>query len=256
VGKSSGRRASGVLWAFARSEQASARVEITPPELLAELVADSRGAVLSSPHFGPFDAAAATARTLPAGTELAVVTDENAIGQTLHRIRTRMGLTVIPADAPPHQVLRVLHRDGIVVARADLHRPGMRSHVVDLLDAKCILPGEPAAIARMGRAPLVPFATYPDGARRWRIELGTPIDPPRAPGRTRGGAAGHPGARRRLYCRPASQPRTVGCDRPDPMAGHERPEPRGPMIIGTGDRHSPARGTGRGGFGPGRTARV
>jgi lauroyl/myristoyl acyltransferase len=178
VGKSSGRRASGVLWAFARSEQASARVEITPPELLAELVADGRGAVLSSPHFGPFDAAAATARTLPAGTELAVVTDENAIGQTLHRIRTRMGLTVIPADAPPHQVLRVLHRGGIVVARADLHRPGMRSHVVDLLDAKCILPGDPAAIARMGRAPLVPFATYPDGARRWRIELGTPIDPP------------------------------------------------------------------------------
>jgi KDO2-lipid IV(A) lauroyltransferase len=172
------RRATDVLWAFARPETASGRVAITPPELLAQLIADGRGAVLSSPHFGPFEAAAAVARALPNGTELAAVTDEHGIGRALHRIRTRMGLSVIDRDAPLHEVMRVLREGGIIVVLADLHEPGMRGHIVDFLDGRCILPGGPAAIARMGRAPLVPFAVYRDGPRRWRLELGAPIDPP------------------------------------------------------------------------------
>jgi KDO2-lipid IV(A) lauroyltransferase len=171
-------RASGILWSFARPEQASARIEIVPQGLLERLIADGRGVVLSSAHFGPFEAAAATARILPLGTELAAVTDENTIGQALHRIRQRVGLTVVPADASPRDLTEILGGGGVVVVIADVHRPGMRGHIVRFLDAECIMPGGPAAIARLGQAPLVPFAVYPDGLRRWRIELGTPIAPP------------------------------------------------------------------------------
>lgn len=172
------QRASGVLWSFARPEQASTRLEIVPRGLLDRLVADGRGVVMSSAHFGPFEAAAAMARILPPGTELAAMTDENSIGQALHRVRQRMGLTVVPADASPRQLTKFLGGGGVVVVIADLHRPGMRGHVVRFLDAECILPGGPAAIARLGQAPLVPFAVYPDGLRHWRLELGTPIAPP------------------------------------------------------------------------------
>ncbi len=177
-------RAAGILWALARPELAAGRLEITPRALWDRLLADGRGAVLSTAHFGPFDAAAAISQTLPPGAELAVITDENMIGQALHGLRERMGLTILPADAPPRDAARVLSRGGVVVVIADLHRPGMRGHEVRFLDAVCTLPGGAAAVARMGQAPLVPFAVYPAGPRRWRIELGTPIAPrARAAGR-------------------------------------------------------------------------
>ncbi len=171
-------RAAGTLWALARPEHAAGRVEITPRALLDRLIADGRGVVLSSAHFGPFEAAAAAARTLPSGTQLAVMTDENTIGQALHRMRLRMGLTIVPADAPPRELTRILNAGGVVVLIADLHRPGMRGHLVNFLDAPCIIPGGPAMLARTGQSPLVPFAVYPAGPRRWRLELGTPLAPP------------------------------------------------------------------------------
>jgi lauroyl/myristoyl acyltransferase len=172
------RRAAGLLWAFARPEAAAARIEITPRDRFDRLLADSRGIVLSSAHFGPFEAAAAASRTLPVGAGLAVVTDENAVGRGMHTIRERLGMTIVPADRSPRPLLRILARGGVVVVLGDLHRPGMRGHQVRFLDTSCILPGGPAAIARMSQAPIVPFAVYPDGPRRWRMELGTPITPP------------------------------------------------------------------------------
>jgi KDO2-lipid IV(A) lauroyltransferase len=172
------RRAAGTLWALARPEQASHQVTIVPQELLERLIADGRGVVLCSAHFGPYEAAGVVSRSLPAGTELAVVTDENIIGRALHRSRQRMGLVIVAADASPRELVRILGRGGIVAVIADLHRLGMRGHLVRFLDAECILPGGPAAIARLAQAPLVPFAVYSNGERRWRLELGTPIDPP------------------------------------------------------------------------------
>jgi lauroyl/myristoyl acyltransferase len=83
-------------------------------------------------------------------------------------------------------------RGGIVALIADLHRAGMRGHVVRFLDAGCILPGGPAAIARLAQAPLIPFAVYPNGERRRRQELGIPIEPP-IPWRARPSAWCRPG---------------------------------------------------------------
>ena len=172
------RRAAGLLWAFARPEDAADRLTITPRETLDSLIADGHGVVLSTPHFGPFEAAAAASRILPDGVPLAVVTDENAVGRGMHAIRERMGLIVVPADGSLRELLRVLAGGGIAVVLADLHRPGMRGHLVRFLDAPCILPGGPAALARMAQAPILPFAVAADGPRRWRIELGAPITPP------------------------------------------------------------------------------
>jgi len=178
------QRAAGVLWAFARPERAAARVEIVDREWLHRLIGAGRGVVLCSPHFGSFEASAAAARTLPPGTVVAVLTDATVTAHALAPVRRRMGLTVLAAGAPPRQVARILGAGGVVVVIADLHRPGMRGHAVDFLDARVVLPGGPAAVARIGAAPLVPFAVYPAGPRRWRMELGAPIAPPtRAGGR-------------------------------------------------------------------------
>jgi lauroyl/myristoyl acyltransferase len=172
------RRAAGLLWAFARPEEAATRIPFDPPDILHGLIAAGRGVILVSAHFGAFEAAAAASRNLPAGTRLAVLTDENAIGRGMHGIRERMGLEVVPADGSLRELLQVLRGGGVVVVVADLHRPGMRGHLVRFLDAECVLPGGPAALARICRAPILPFAVYPTGPRRWRLEFGTPITPP------------------------------------------------------------------------------
>jgi hypothetical protein len=83
---------------------------------------------------------------------------------------------------------------GIVARIEDLHRPGMGGHLVRFLDAECILSGGPTAIARLAQAALIPFAVYPNGERRWRLDLGIPFDPAIA----RGGPAAEQRATQQL----------------------------------------------------------
>jgi len=177
------RRAAGVFWAFARPDAAAGRVTIVDRRQPHRLIAEGHGVVLCSAHFGAFEAPQRPSRAAASGADVAVLTDDNTMAGALHRVRERMGVTVIPAGTSPRVLARIFAGGGVVVVTADLHRPGRRGRMVDFVDARCVLPGGPAAIAGIGHASLMPFAVCPAGPRRWRRELGGPIAAPTRAGR-------------------------------------------------------------------------
>jgi lauroyl/myristoyl acyltransferase len=178
--QAAGARAADLLWALERPGEAARAMRVDDHGALEAALAAGHGLILAGPHCGGFEILGIGARELVPAPVLAI-SDATRIAAALEPFRRRAGIATIPPTASVKQCVRHLEAGGALVLIADLHRNGMRSHPVRLLDAAVLLPAGPALISRLAGAPILPFAAVPDGApRRWRLVIEPLIPPPPA----------------------------------------------------------------------------
>jgi lauroyl/myristoyl acyltransferase len=152
-------------------------------------LAREHGAILASPHVGGWEVVVPFASLVPDIAVTAIV-ENDWLAWAVADIRMRGGIEVVSIGEPPLRAVHALRDGHVVVVLADVAQPGMRGVEVTLLDAPIVLPARPAALARIARAPILPFAALPIDRRAWRVWIGEPIaPPPRGSGRAGEAAA-------------------------------------------------------------------
>ncbi len=147
-------------------------------EIIDEVRADGRGAIVATGHIGSWDIGAffSTAR----GWRLAVVAEvlqPRRLFERFVRLRENLGLEVVPLVRGGDMVgrLEAIVRDGgtaTLLADRDLTKKGP---VVEFFGEPCRLPPGPAALARRTGRPVIVggFLTTPTG---WRTRILEPVD--------------------------------------------------------------------------------
>jgi hypothetical protein len=93
-------------------------------------------------------------------------------------LRRDAGLGILYDTEPITKAANLLQRGEAVLVLGEYSKPSMRTYPVRLLDGIAELPAGPAVLARLCRAPIVPFTVLPRAPRRWRIEIEPALDPP------------------------------------------------------------------------------
>lgn len=172
------RRSADLLWAMDRPGELVDSIEVVGDEHIVKPLAAGRGVVLTGVHLGGWEVAAAVpSAILPAPTS-AVVSDDWLAWGIEHR-RAAVGLQVIHRRRAALPAARRLRRGEVVLILGD-DASGIepRLHLVRFCDGSAWVPSGPVSLARLGRAPIVPFAVVPGTGGRWRVEIEPPIEPP------------------------------------------------------------------------------
>lgn len=172
-----GRRSADFLWSVAYPERAARSMRIDGMHHVREALEHGRGAVLASAHIGGWEVIVPLA-SLVHDISVTALVEDDWLAWAVADIRMRGGLDVLSISEPPLRALNALRSGQVVVMLADVALPGMRTAEVTLLDAPLLLPAGPAALSRISRAPLLPFAVLPIDTRAWRMWIGKPIAPP------------------------------------------------------------------------------
>jgi lauroyl/myristoyl acyltransferase len=173
------RRSADLLHALARPEALLAGLRVEGDGPLRDLLAGGSGVVLAGAHVGGFEVVAPAAGALLPVPATAVVTDD-WLAWAIADARASAGLRLAYAGRAPLDVVRRLRAGEAAIVFLDVLDDAPRTVPVRLLDAEVEWPAGPAALARLGRAPLVPFVALRDAPRRYRVVLGAPIPPPDA----------------------------------------------------------------------------
>jgi lauroyl/myristoyl acyltransferase len=172
-----GRRSGDFLWSVAHPERAARSMRIDGMQRVRAALAGGHGAVLAGPHIGGWEVIVPLA-SLVRDISVTVLVEDDWLAWAVADIRTRGGLDVVSISEPPLRALNALRDGQVLVVLADMAHPGMRMAEVTMLDAPVLLPAGPAALARIARAPILPFAVLPIDTRAWRMWIGEPIQPP------------------------------------------------------------------------------
>lgn len=173
------RRSADLLWAIGRRDEFLRTVAVEGLEWPAAILQAGRGVVLAGVHVGGWEVATAVPRVvLPAPTT--VVVADNWLAWAMQEVRAESGLHLVYRTSPATSLVRVLRRgEAVLVLGDDASGQPPRRHTVRFCGALADLPAGPAVLARLGGAPLVPFAVLPTGRRRWKVVFDAPVEPAR-----------------------------------------------------------------------------
>jgi lauroyl/myristoyl acyltransferase len=169
------RRSADLLWAIGRPGEFGDRTRVTGAGRAAAIARAGRGIVLVGAHVGGWELAAPLATALFERPATVVVTDD-WLAWAADGIRRTAGLRVVYDTGPLVDVVHGLRRGEVFVVLFDIAAAG-RVHRVHLLGCDVDLPAGAVVLARLGRAPLVPFAVLREAPRQWRVDIGRPIEP-------------------------------------------------------------------------------
>jgi lauroyl/myristoyl acyltransferase len=154
-------------------------------ELFTEALAEHRGLVVLTGHFGSWEVAA---RGLAGhGRPVSMVTAHEpnpTVREFMHAVRTRHGVKVIYSDRSVFTglpILQALRRDEIVGMQIEPWGPFPGSHEVVFCGRPTRFQLGPFAVARVARAPIVAVFALRTGIRRYEIRVLGRFDP-RTPG--------------------------------------------------------------------------
>jgi KDO2-lipid IV(A) lauroyltransferase len=171
------RRSADFLWALANPDELLATTKIEGRENIDEALARGHGVLLVSTHVGGWEVATALAKAIVPVPTTAIVTDD-WLAWAVEGLRVRAGLGVMYDSEPASKAARLLRDGEAILVLGDYAKDWMRTYSIRFLDAVAELPAGPVALARLCGTPLVPFSVLPVAARRWRVEIETPLDPP------------------------------------------------------------------------------
>jgi KDO2-lipid IV(A) lauroyltransferase len=185
------RAAYRVFAEFARSlteglEQWGARprpldIRYVQAEIFEQALAEHRGLVILTGHFGSWEVAARALARLGRPVSLVTAHEPNpSVRDFMHALRTRHGFQVIYSDRSLFTglpILQALRRDEIVGMQIEPWGPLPGSHEVEFCGRRTFFQLGPFAVARVARAPIVPVFVVRTGIRRYEIRVAGRYDP-------------------------------------------------------------------------------
>ncbi len=180
-----------VFAAFARSmtegfEQWGPRpkplaIEFVQPELLEGALAEGRGVVVLTGHFGCWEVAARMLAHLGRPVHMVMAQEPNpSVREFVHAVRTRHGFGAIYSDQSLFTglpILRALRRHEVVGMQIEPWGPLPGTHPVEFCGRTSYFQLGPFAVARVARAPIVPVFAIRTGIRRYQLRVAGRFDP-------------------------------------------------------------------------------
>jgi KDO2-lipid IV(A) lauroyltransferase len=156
-------------------------LEVPQPELFRAALAEGRGLVVPTAHFGGWEVGARFLSDLGRPVNLVVAPEPNpTTREFLHRLRTRYGFNVIYsgrsifAALPVRQALR---RNEVVGMQIDPWGASPGAQEIEFFGRPAPFQLGPFLIARVARAPLIPVFTVRTGIRRYELRIVGRFDP-------------------------------------------------------------------------------
>jgi KDO2-lipid IV(A) lauroyltransferase len=154
---------------------------ISGRELFEGALAEGRGLVVLTGHFGSWEIGARVLTRLGRPVNLVTAHESNpTVHEFLHAMRTRHGFTVLYSDRSLFAGLPALHalrRHEIVGMQIEPWGPKRGSHEVDFCGRPTRFQLGPFAVARVARAPIVPVFAVRTGIRRYELRVAARFDP-------------------------------------------------------------------------------
>lgn len=161
------------------AEQVRARVEWEGEERVREALAQGRGVMLSSGHFGFWELQAiAHALVLPPMHLLARPLDNPNLHQWLEDTRRKTGNKIIYRRGAVRRVLRALENNECIAIMIDQHIQQSDAVMVDFFNRPAATTSALAALALRTGAPVVPVFALPLPGCRFRLIYDHPVEPP------------------------------------------------------------------------------
>src|SRR3989454_10690149 len=150
-------------------------LHVVGTEIFEAALAEHRGLVALTGHFGSWEVAARHLSGLGRPVNMVVAHEPNpSVRDFMHAIRTRHGFRVIYSDRSVFTglpILQALRRDEIVGMQIEPWGPIPGSHEVEFCGRPTRFQLGPFAVARVARAPIVTVFALRTGIRRYQIQV-------------------------------------------------------------------------------------
>jgi lauroyl/myristoyl acyltransferase len=156
-------------------------LEIVNGKLFDEALAEHRGVVVVTGHFGSWEVAARGLNRLGRPVNMVMAHEPNpSVRAFIQELRTRHGFHVIYSDGSPFTglpILRALRRDEIVGMQIEPWGPLAGSHEVDFCGRRTRVQLGPFVAARAAQAPILAVFAVRTGIRRYELHVAGRWDP-------------------------------------------------------------------------------
>lgn len=156
-------------------------VRLVDAHIFEEALAEGRGLVTVTGHFGSWEIAARTLSRLERPLNMVTAHEHNpSVREFVHDVRTRHGYRVIYSDRgllAGLPILQALRRHEIVGLQLEPWGPKRGSHEVTFCGQRTRFQLGPFAVARVARAPIVPVFAVRRGIRAYDLRVGRRFDP-------------------------------------------------------------------------------
>jgi KDO2-lipid IV(A) lauroyltransferase len=156
-------------------------VRVVNGELFEAALAEGRGLVVVTGHFGSWEVSARGLTRLGRPVNMVTAHEPNpSVREFLHTVRTRHGFKVIYSDRSLFAglpILQALRRHEIVGIQIEPWGTLRGSHAVDFCGRTTGFQLGPFAIARVARAPVVAVFAVRTGIRRYELRVAARFDP-------------------------------------------------------------------------------
>jgi KDO2-lipid IV(A) lauroyltransferase len=171
------RRSADLLWALGRREEFLSSFEIEGLEHVHAALAHGNGMILAGIHVGGWEVATAVPQAVVPVPTTAIVADD-WLAWAIEHMRATAGLGVLYRSEPMLRAARLLRAGETILVLGDDGGGEARGHEVRFVGGRAELPAGMVSLARLCGTPIVCFYVLPLGARRWRVSLDPPVDPP------------------------------------------------------------------------------
>jgi phosphatidylinositol dimannoside acyltransferase len=156
-------------------------LEVSAPKVFRAALAEGRGLVVPTAHFGGWEVGARFLSDLGRPVNVVTAHERNPTARDfIHRLRTRHGVNVIYSDHSVFAslpVLQALRRNEVIGMQIDPWGRPQGAQSIEFCGRPARFQIGPFAIARVARAPIIPVFAVRTGIRRYEMRTPGRFDP-------------------------------------------------------------------------------